>query len=557
MNRRVLRQAAGYAGIVLIALACWFAARLIADRMVRQEFGAALAAQRQISRSVVDNMAEVIASDLAMSRAIPQTMAQTDVIERALALSARDTPAGTESVRRASLLKVPEFAAVDAFLHDAQGFSGLDAIWIVNGNGLCIASSNAGERMSYVGLDLRTTPYLANTLLGAFAETYGVGGASGEPGIFIAAPVYDDGLLVGAVVARIGITRLRHWVTHPGSFVADSNGVVIMAHDSASEGLALPNSRVSEMNAVDRVSTYLRERFARLALRPATADILRQAPWLPPDETSHMVEMPGLDAPALYEVRNGLNSGLSAHLVDPLAAWPELLANHRRDEALIFLTLIGAATLAGVITVSWVRERSLHRATRNLAEQLQAANALLAAEARVDALTGALSRRYFLDLLRREIERARAAGEPLCMAIADLDYFKQINDRFGHPTGDRALRHFADTCRAGLRNDDAVGRLGGEEFGILLPSTGLAAGLEVVERLRHQVRATPCPDLPPEANLSVSIGITELAAQDLPERLMSRADLALYLAKSDGRDCCRAMPPDDTMPPAREAAATW
>src|SRR5471032_3513308 len=132
------------------------------------------------------------------------------------------------------------------------------------------------------------------------------------------------------------------------------------------------------------------------------------------------------------------------------------------------MTLFGVVLLAMVIAASYRRERRLHRATRDLAEQLQSANTLLSAEARHDALTGALSRRYFLDLLRREIERAHASHEPLCMAIADLDHFKQINDRFGHAAGDLALEHFVDTCRAELRGNDSIGRLGGEEFGILL-----------------------------------------------------------------------------------------
>jgi C4-dicarboxylate-specific signal transduction histidine kinase len=135
---------------------------------------------------------------------------------------------------------------VSNFLHDAQGFSGLDQIWLVNANGVCVASSNsinnplAAER-SFVGTDMRVRGYLTNALLGAFSEAYGVGRASGEPGIFIAAPAYADGLLVGVVVAKVGIARLRHWVAHAGTFVADDNGVIIMAHSSELEGRALPN----------------------------------------------------------------------------------------------------------------------------------------------------------------------------------------------------------------------------------------------------------------------------------------------------------------------------
>jgi diguanylate cyclase (GGDEF)-like protein len=143
------------------------------------------------------------------------------------------------------------------------------------------------------------------------------------------------------------------------------------------------------------------------------------------------------------------------------------------------------------------------------------------------------------------------------MAIADLDHFKQINDCYGHSAGDRALEHFVATCRGELRGNDAIGRLGGEEFGILLPTTSLNAGLEVVERLRVGLKAMPCAKLPASAGLSVSIGITELSQEDLPERIISRADAALYAAKSGGRDRSAAVPPDDTAPPARAPANAY
>jgi diguanylate cyclase (GGDEF)-like protein len=544
-------------------LVCWFVAGMVADRMVQQELDAALRTQRQMSTSIVDNMAEVIASDLAMSRAIPATMAEMDVVQHALVQS-QNYAANSEAAEpalRTALLKDSRMTTVSHFLHDAQGFSGLDQIWLVNANGICVASSNAVDNplaaeRSFVGIDMRVRGYLTNALLGAFSETYGVGHNSGEPGIFIAAPVYADGLLVGVVVAKVGIARLRHWVAHAGTFVADENGVVIMAHNSELEGHALPNSHVTQMSTGERMTLYHRDMLPDVHIQVDT-QVREQAPWVPTAAAGQLFGMSVQPAPSLYQARGGLNSGLSAHLVDPLAAWPELLRNHKRDHLLVFLTLAGTVALAWVITVSYVRERRHHRATRDLAEQLQSANTLLSAEARHDALTGALSRRYFLDLLRHEIERAHAANEPLCMAIADLDHFKQINDRFGHAAGDRALEHFVDTCRAELRGADAIGRLGGEEFGLLLPATDLAGGREVVERLRLRLKANPSPKLPASVGLSVSIGITELSADDLPERIMSRADTALYAAKTGGRDRTEALPPDDTAPPARTVANVW
>ena len=561
MNRTTLRQATGPIVFVLILLACWFAAGMVADRMVQQELAATLHAQRQMSASIVDNMAEVIASDLAMSRAIPATMAEMDVVQNALVQSRNYAANGetTEPGLRAALLKDPRMTAVSTFLHRAQGFSGLDQVWLVNANGICVAASDVltdTPRRSFVGVDMRVRAYLTSALLGAFSEAYGVGRTSGEPGIFIAVPVYADGELTGAVVAKVGIARLRHWVAHAGTFVADGNGVIIMAHDSKLEGHALPDSPVTKMRAAERKLTYRRDTFPDIQIH-VDAQVREAAPWVSAAVAEQLFASAGQPGPSLYQTRGGLNSGLSAHLVEPLPAWPELLRNHKRDHLLVFLTLAGTVALAWVITVSYVRERRHHRATRDLAEQLQSANTLLSAEARHDALTGALSRRYFLDLLRHEIDRAHLGNQPLCMAIADLDHFKQINDRFGHAAGDRALEHFVDTCRAELRGADAIGRLGGEEFGLLLPATDLAGGREVVERLRLRLKAVPSAKLPASVTLSVSIGITELSVDDLPERIMSRADTALYAAKTGGRDRTEALPPDDTAPSARTVANIW
>ncbi|MGF6655984.1 C4-dicarboxylate-specific signal transduction histidine kinase [Paraburkholderia youngii] len=162
MNRTTLRQVAGPVSFVLIVLVCWFVAGMVADRMVQQELDAALHTQRQMSTSIVDNMAEVIASDLAMSRAIPATMAEMDVVQRALVRSQNYAVNGeaAEPALRAALLKDPQMAAVSRFLHEAQGFSGLDQVWIVNANGICVASSNTmsnpeGAQQSFVGMDMR------------------------------------------------------------------------------------------------------------------------------------------------------------------------------------------------------------------------------------------------------------------------------------------------------------------------------------------------------------------------------------------------------------------
>ncbi|TKC83073.1 diguanylate cyclase [Trinickia terrae] len=558
MKNPTLRRAIALSSLVMVTLVCWIVAGLVADRTAERELDDAIGTQRQISTAAADNMAQMIASDLAMARAIPETIAEIRMIQRALA-QARNYAAkrpGMEPELRAALANDPQLAGISDFLHNAQGFSGLENIWLVNTEGLCVASSNAASPSSFVGRNMQSRAYLEEALLGGFTQAYGVGRNSGEPGIFIASPVYEDGMLVGAIVAKIGIARLRHWVARAGTFIADENGVIIMAHDSAVAGHALPHARIQKMDADERKNIYMRTDFPEFGVQPLLAQVEHDAPWVPRALASQISELPGTHTPSLYEMRGGLNSGLSAHLVDPLISWPELLRNHRNMHLLAFVLLAGSITLAYLIGASYLREKRHHRATRHLADQLQEANALLSAEARDDALTGALSRRYFLDLLQKEIAAARAGGKPLCLAIADLDHFKQINDRFGHAIGDRALEHFVAICRAELRTGDAIGRLGGEEFGIVLPATTLADGQAVAQRLHDRLKAQPSPRLPASVTLSVSIGITELGRTDLPERIMSRADLALYAAKSAGRDRTKALPPDDPAPAGQAAYAT-
>ena len=556
MNKTTFHRAIATLAFALLACVCWVAAGLVSDRMVQQELATSMHVEEQMAASIVDNTAQIIASDLAMSRAIPATIAEMDMIQLALAQShsSAGETAATEPERRTRWLAVPALAKVGNFLRNARGFTGLDYVWVVNSDGFCVASSNGIDSNSFVGVDMRARGYIQKALLGAFNETYGVGRASGDPGIFIATPVYRDGFLVGAVIAKVSIDRLRHWVARAGTFVTDNNGVIVMAHESQLENRVLPDSPVLRMSRAERLDAYRRVDFRTFRITNIGERVRMDAPWLPPALSHAFFAADDSAVPSLYDERTGLNSGLAAHIVHPLPNWAEIVSNQRRDRLLVFITALGVSLLAIVIAMSYLRERRLHRATRHLADQLQSANTLLSAEARHDALTGALSRRYFLNTLRREVDLARSAGVPMSVAIADLDHFKQVNDRFGHATGDRALEHFVRMCEEQLRASDGVGRLGGEEFGLLLPQTALVDAHTVLERLRKRFNQEHCAYLPDDTMLSVSIGITELSDGDTAENLLKRADLALYAAKSGGRDRTEVHPADSKPPMPRHPA---
>ena len=158
-------------------------------------------------------------------------------------------------------------------------------------------------------------------------------------------------------------------------------------------------------------------------------------------------------------------------------------------------------------------------------------------QAITDDLTGLVNRRRFIDALQSEIERARRFGSHLTVVLADLDDFKRVNDEFGHHAGDDVLRSFADLVRSHVRDVDVPGRIGGEEFAILLPETGRVDAVSVAERMRHSLSVVP---IPVAENRTVSVtssfGVAELGPGQSGDDLMREADAALYRAKAEGKN---------------------
>ena len=160
-------------------------------------------------------------------------------------------------------------------------------------------------------------------------------------------------------------------------------------------------------------------------------------------------------------------------------------------------------------------------------------------QATTDSLTGALNRRAFMDRLNTEIELQRRHGLPFSVAYCDLDDFKEINDRFGHQVGDEVLRTFVDVCRGRLRKTDIVGRVGGDEFALLLFGATEAASLDALKKLRADVlqklqdRGWP---------LTISVGVAAFAAAPAnAEEVIGKADEVMYRAKRGGKNAIDSM----------------
>jgi diguanylate cyclase (GGDEF)-like protein len=158
--------------------------------------------------------------------------------------------------------------------------------------------------------------------------------------------------------------------------------------------------------------------------------------------------------------------------------------------------------------------------------------------ATIDELTGCINRRAFFSAAEQELERANRYGSPVSVLMIDIDHFKQVNDRFGHAAGDRALKATTAAIHANLREIDSFGRLGGEEFAALLPETTLAGAMLVAERLRQAVAATEVElEETSPLRLTVSLGVAErMTGETAIDQLLARADTALYRAKAAGRN---------------------
>jgi diguanylate cyclase (GGDEF)-like protein len=222
------------------------------------------------------------------------------------------------------------------------------------------------------------------------------------------------------------------------------------------------------------------------------------------------------------------------------------------------------ATPSGAVAGFAVDINELKQREAALNEQIALSEALtrqLRDRADTDALTRTMTRRAFLECAAAEVQRARRHGDSLCLAMLDIDAFKSVNDHRGHAAGDMVLARVAAVCIAQLRaGTDHCGRLGGEEFAIVLPDTSIAGASAFCERLRAAIRALQFEANSAPFGISVSIGLATLTPTDSDViALMARADAALYLAKGEGRDrvivACTDVEAPQNQPPRPTATA--
>jgi diguanylate cyclase (GGDEF)-like protein/PAS domain S-box-containing protein len=236
-----------------------------------------------------------------------------------------------------------------------------------------------------------------------------------------------------------------------------------------------------------------------------------------------LLQGPGTDDKTRYKIRKAMREGTSIRTQ---------ILNYDKagNELWLDINMVPLFDEHGTLTYYAAIERDLteHKKLQSRLENM----------ATIDSLTGLANRQAFMQRAKNEFHRARRYARPITVVMIDIDHFKTINDRYGHAAGDEVLRQVADICQSSLRGSDFIGRVGGEEFVLLLPDTRQTNAYHVAERMRTQLYETPIElETGTKLNITASFGVAHMNEDDSDfNAILERADKAMYHAKHDGRN---------------------
>ncbi|WP_157953613.1 sensor domain-containing diguanylate cyclase [Zobellella maritima] len=420
--------------------------------------------------------------------------------------------AGLSSTQQ--LLRNPRMTS--RFNEDLQHYSqafGLEDIWLVDGHGKVFAYGN--RLPSSVNQALPLPPgKLTAILKDGSVHRFALDPDTGKPAFYYAFPLTRQKRIVAALIIKTSPNEMTNLVLHINTLVTDSDGVILLADKP--EWMLHPLTPLLRKQPQDTLFPLLQ------GTSPLLPDIQLFGPQRLPI-VQYQAEQPEAD----YRV----------HAIADAQPVYTLAENKDRLSGLVAVGVTGS--LWGLIlTVLTLKRNKKYRATMSRAnDELVRLNQQLKSLATTDFLTYCPNRRSAETRLQQELANARRYGSPLCILTQDLDYFKHINDQYGHDVGDQVLQHFAKHIREAIRDTDLFARTGGEEFLLILPQTTLQQALPLTQRLLDNISATPLYLVDKTVSISFSGGLIQAHEDETMNELLARADRALYSAKEAGR--CR------------------
>ena len=529
-----------------LCLASVILAELTATHLTARRIETVVKNADDLTAKLADALTIEIDQNLGYLRGIPIMLSRLPLAQRPLA-QLPNYPMGNRDPlpmrRRTMLLPEPRLLALNRTLDSSTQDLGVSLIIVMNRSGICVASSNYLWPVPVVGADLSDREYFYEALSGQPSSEYVVGRTTNEAGIFFSAPIVDDGIVTGVVATKLNVAEMNNWIGDGISFVTDHNGVIIMAHDANFLYKAVPNAAVFSMSAKEQYLVYRRTHF----------DMLKRTPMVLPG-AAHVEMLEYLDYPVVISSRQTHYSQLTVYAITPVNEIGHIATERQHDFWLAWLSYTGFGLALETLAAYFIAHRRYIRDTVALNVSLRQVNLDLEYEVQHDPLTGVLNRGYFVKLLAQQIQ-ANTASARFSVAVIDLDFFKRINDGYGHAAGDAALKSFTLVCQHALRATDRFGRIGGEEFAIILPGLDEHSAASVLDRMRQQVADTPIVFLHHTLRLTVSAGVAGYRPGDTVDGILYRADNALYRAKSGGRNQVvqyqDIVPPDDALLSAR------
>jgi diguanylate cyclase (GGDEF)-like protein/hemerythrin-like metal-binding protein len=378
--------------------------------------------------------------------------------------------------------------------------------YLLDPAGLTVAASNRAEPDSFLGKNYSVRPYFRDAIGGYPGRFAGVGLTSRAPGFYASQPVRDSAGGITAV-AVVKMTLAAGSLGASGvdtSFLVAPDGRVLLAGSPRFEGRPLWSQE-----ALGGSKAAASDRAPLLDRRVAGNE------WVLLDGERHIAvqrPVPGTD-------------------------WS--VVTLKKETAQIVNRLLGVVItflLSMVIVAYFVALQRQYGTESRLAARHREAEGrarTMARRADTDALTGVLNRAGFNQAFSREFSRARRYRQPLSLVLLDIDHFKNVNDGYGHPAGDKVLEGTARLLETRVREADLVARWGGEEFAVLAPMTDAAGAVRLAEKLRGLMEVT---HLGPVGAVTASFGVAEMRSDDTMEAMLHRVDEALYGAKDAGRN---------------------
>lgn len=439
--------------------------------------------------------------------------------------------------RRDYMLAIPEAVKVNRLFKQLVDNLGLNQTFLLDAEGHCVGSSRAKQLDGCIGTNYQTREYFNNAQRDGNARQFAIGLLVPAPSLFSATAVKKDNEFLGVVVIRQEMEQILGFLNHQKnlSFITGADGIILGSSDPALNYQYVNSEFSPTLDTEEYRQKYKRDQVNTLSLEKTELPIA----------DSYFIKVK--DQFYILGHASVENDDFQIFILENI---DNIIHNYENFWNIAIAILILGLALILMIerNLNYSQHRIAHlnalsEANKNLAHLTDELYALSV----TDALTGLSNRRFFNEQLENEIQRAQRKSESqssasqLALLVIDIDHFKSINDTYGHPAGDQAIRMMAKFCSDAVRQYDCVGRIGGEEFAVLLIDTNREQAKEIAERIRSQSETTAIDYYGTRFVQTCSIGIALFEPGDSANTLLSKADRALYAAKRAGRNQCVLM----------------